>query len=43
MKLRFFVSKHRRNSLRDKVVSKKWVYQYRMLVKDMRAGKIALP
>ena len=26
MKLRFFMSRHRKNSVRDKVVGKKWIY-----------------
>ena len=26
MKLRFFMSHHRKNSVRDKVVGKKWIY-----------------
>ena len=26
LRLRFFVSQHRKNSVRDKVMGKKWIY-----------------
>ena len=45
MKLRFLMSHHRKNSVRDKVIGKKWIYLERNIVqrrqKEKRVGEVA--
>ena len=45
MKLRFLMSHHRKNSVREKVIGKKWIYLERNIVqrrqKEKRVGEIA--
>ena len=40
MKLRFLMSQHRKNSVRDKVIGKKWIYLYRNTLYRQRVGHL---
>ena len=40
MKLRFLVSHHRKNSVRDKVVRKKWIYLERNMLHRQSVGHL---
>ena len=40
MKLRFFMSHHRRNSVRDKVMGKKWIYLERYTFHRQNVGHL---
>ena len=45
MKLRLLMSHHRKNSVREKVIGKKWIYLERNIVqrrqKEKRVGEVA--